>query len=528
MTHPSPEEREPAPKPGASESRLSKARERLLLFLIGILLMLTVYLAPPRPEAPLVRRGRIDAAAAAGQNRLFTDIAALAGEWELVESSWLKSGGRGPAYAQLPGKWPEPRGWAVYRLRVSGLDPGRRYALRVPFVDTSCRLSADGKELLAAGVPGRTKESSKPSYRAAIARLPPGISSTELVLEASNFVNTSGGMRQAIILGSEGSIASYDSWSRWPTGFNIFFIFLMGGIFMLNALLRRMPSSAWFGAICAMGGICVFLVSPDVPVYGLFPDLDWGLYARVSYICCYSVPLLFLVMAWSLYGGVPRAFVAAAALPFALLSAFVAIAPPETFTSANPLIEIYALFLIISSIAIFARAVKKGYPYAKLISLGILNEFLIMLSVLLAANSGTNQGAFYSFSFLYGLVGDSWAARFAVSTASYAISMLSILAFSVLLFVDASRRGRAKALMAAGPEKADSAETEKIRVKCLSLGLSSREAEVVMLALAGKRNKEIGEELFISLNTVKTHLARIFKKVGIRSRSELFAYFAEP
>jgi DNA-binding CsgD family transcriptional regulator len=528
MTHPGPEARVPAPKPGGSESRLAKSRESLILFLIGVLLLLTVYLAPPRPEAALVRRGRIDAAGAAGQNRLFKDVAALAGEWELVESSWLKSGGKAPEYAQLPGKWDEPRGWAVYRLRVSGLDPGKRYALRVPFVDTSCRLSADGKELLAAGVPGRTKESSKPSYRVAIARLPPGISSTELALEASNFVNTSGGMHQAIILGSEESIASYDSWSRWPTAFNILFNFFMGGIFILNALLRRTPSSAWFGAICVMGSVCVFLVSPDVPAYGLFPDLDWGVYASASYICCYSVPLLFLVMAWSLYGGVPRAFIIASVLPFGLLSAFVAIAPAEVFTGANPLIEIYALFLILGSIAIFARAVKKGYPYAKLVFLGFLNELLIMLSVLLAANSGTYQGAFYSLSFLYGLVGDSWTARFAVSTASYAISMLSVLAFSVLLFVDTSHRGRTKALLAAGPEKAESAETEKIRDRCLSLGLSSREAEVVMLALSGKRNKEIGEELFISLNTVKTHLARVFRKAGIRSRSELFAYFAEP
>ena len=55
------------------------------------------------------------------------------------------------------------------------------------------------------------------------------------------------------------------------------------------------------------------------------------------------------------------------------------------------------------------------------------------------------------------------------------------------------------------------------------LGLSEREAEVVALAALGRRNAEIAEALFVSVDTVKTHLARSFRKLGVHNRTELSA-----
>ena len=51
--------------------------------------------------------------------------------------------------------------------------------------------------------------------------------------------------------------------------------------------------------------------------------------------------------------------------------------------------------------------------------------------------------------------------------------------------------------------------------------LTQREQEIVALATEGLTNKEIGAELGISENTVKTQLKRIFEKLGIRSRALL-------
>ena len=54
--------------------------------------------------------------------------------------------------------------------------------------------------------------------------------------------------------------------------------------------------------------------------------------------------------------------------------------------------------------------------------------------------------------------------------------------------------------------------------------ISSREREIVELLLQGSSNKEIENKLFISLNTVKNHIYRIYQKLGVKSRGQL-VYF---
>ncbi|MFZ4261660.1 response regulator transcription factor [Sphingobacterium sp. HJSM2_6] len=53
--------------------------------------------------------------------------------------------------------------------------------------------------------------------------------------------------------------------------------------------------------------------------------------------------------------------------------------------------------------------------------------------------------------------------------------------------------------------------------------LSARHLEIILLVKKGKTNKEIGEELFISENTVKYHLKSIYDILGIGNRIELRA-----
>lgn len=53
--------------------------------------------------------------------------------------------------------------------------------------------------------------------------------------------------------------------------------------------------------------------------------------------------------------------------------------------------------------------------------------------------------------------------------------------------------------------------------------LSPREREIAGLLKAGLSNRDIGDRLFISTNTVKTHLKSIYEKGGIRSRYALLA-----
>ncbi len=54
--------------------------------------------------------------------------------------------------------------------------------------------------------------------------------------------------------------------------------------------------------------------------------------------------------------------------------------------------------------------------------------------------------------------------------------------------------------------------------------LSPREGEVLQLISQGATNKEIAESLFISENTVKTHLRNIMEKLHLANRSQAAAY----
>jgi len=51
--------------------------------------------------------------------------------------------------------------------------------------------------------------------------------------------------------------------------------------------------------------------------------------------------------------------------------------------------------------------------------------------------------------------------------------------------------------------------------------LTPQEAAVARLARAGRTNREIAQQLYLSVNTVETHMRHIFRKLGIERRWQL-------
>ena len=55
------------------------------------------------------------------------------------------------------------------------------------------------------------------------------------------------------------------------------------------------------------------------------------------------------------------------------------------------------------------------------------------------------------------------------------------------------------------------------------LGLTAREAEVLTLVAAGRTNRQIGEELYVSEKTASVHVSNILRKLGVSSRVDAAA-----
>jgi DNA-binding CsgD family transcriptional regulator len=54
-----------------------------------------------------------------------------------------------------------------------------------------------------------------------------------------------------------------------------------------------------------------------------------------------------------------------------------------------------------------------------------------------------------------------------------------------------------------------------------AVALTEAERRVAALAAQGRKNKEIATELYVSVATVEAHLSRVYRKLGVRSRTEL-------
>lgn len=78
-----------------------------------------------------------------------------------------------------------------------------------------------------------------------------------------------------------------------------------------------------------------------------------------------------------------------------------------------------------------------------------------------------------------------------------------------------------------GPRDAGRSETTEANSKFADYGLTDRQVEVLSLVSLGKSNSDIAERLGLTTGTVKMHISRIFKTLGVGNRTEAAAKFGE-
>ena len=74
------------------------------------------------------------------------------------------------------------------------------------------------------------------------------------------------------------------------------------------------------------------------------------------------------------------------------------------------------------------------------------------------------------------------------------------------------------------PVQAEQAERARSTIggkEAMTAKLTAVEGRVAALAGAGQTNREVAQTLFMSVRTVESHLGRVYRKLGLRSRTEL-------
>lgn len=107
-------------------------------------------------------------------------------------------------------------------------------------------------------------------------------------------------------------------------------------------------------------------------------------------------------------------------------------------------------------------------------------------------------------------------ALFRLSKYSYAtgdISIEIIIAVVALVFLSIGIYLNKKSL-----HKTPFPSTKINHKKVEKLGISKREYEVLIEVSKGLSNKEIGDKLFVSESTVKTHVSNLLLKLGVKRR----------
>lgn len=75
------------------------------------------------------------------------------------------------------------------------------------------------------------------------------------------------------------------------------------------------------------------------------------------------------------------------------------------------------------------------------------------------------------------------------------------------------------------PDEVQEAMSELNKNRLILKELSGREVEVLRLVAEGKSNSQIANELFITVNTVRFHLANIYQKLSVTNRTEAANYY---
>lgn len=335
--------------------------------------------------------------------------AALDGEWEFYWERFVDptvyARGEPPLYdalAPFPSEWSAyglpgvgPAGYCTWRLRLTGLEPGRRYGLRASSFLSAATVYADGLPVASHGRPGKTAESESPGWLSTVSPVesgPDGV--VDIVIHASNFADRQGGTRTGLLFGDYEAVAAVRERAVAFELFAMGAIGAMGAYYLgLYAFRRREKAALWFGLLCAVLAVRV-LCYDEYYLLSLIPGAPWRLLYDLGYLSFTAAVALFAAfVSASFPDEFPRWAAIVAGAVSAAYSAVVLVAPTRVSSLGLVWYQGAAVLVGLGAAAAIVVAAARGRPGAGLFGLGFTAMFAAAVYDILVS-AGVLRGAF--------------------------------------------------------------------------------------------------------------------------------------
>jgi class 3 adenylate cyclase len=273
----------------------------------------------------------------------------------------------GTKLAVLPGAWSNAGitdrfGYASYGLRVSGLDPAKRYAFRIGQTLSSCRILVNGEVVRSIGTPGTSKAAEQPYWNTINAQFSPAADGTaDLVLQVSNFHDRNGGSNTSLYIGEASLMFRMEDCQKMTEGLVFAVLAIMGLFFFaLFAFRRKDWYFFWFACICLVVGFRTLCYDGCV-LLDLFPTMSWPVFFRVGYLTFPLVIIAFIAFLHAVFPALlKRGSLVAVSAIFGLYVLVILFAPEFITARLLTSFQLIAVAFVVYGVGVIVRACYLG------------------------------------------------------------------------------------------------------------------------------------------------------------------------
>jgi DNA-binding CsgD family transcriptional regulator len=348
-----------------------------------------------------------------------------------------------------------------------------------------------------------------------------------------------------------GSVVRIESKQALETAYDLLLIGSFIGLIVYNLLVwrsagKRSRAPLFLATLFGVLAVRIAMMG-QMMVTRLFPEFPWGVQLRIEYLTAHFALLALTLILHAIYPRVINRWIIGGTVVLTGINTLSVLIMPVLVYSRLVQIYVYAMIAVLAlELILLLTALFRGRRETWAGVFAVAITFLITLGETIHYQGWILSRDFAPFGFVISLLTDGSLNQSTIYLISAGINLILVFVVANFLAVRGSRsllvieeregNGRPPAADLAGTRTVGDAasrepgdvapRTERLQA---DYGITRREGQIAALVARGLSNKEIAAKLHVSEATVKTHMYRILRKVGVGNRTELSRwYYSQP